>query len=153
MSSFSNRWRNPMETKSSWGFLASDPPKLHTSACDLAAALLWGHKVDSWAYKLLLHGFVDKDELLSWIKFPFPTLQFYNCLNHINWYLIVSEYNPNIHIKWCLIYYLGNPYHSTYITFFTSKVIFYFYSPSHPHNLDWWSQEGAESGNAPKAGW
>lgn len=74
-----------------------------------------------------LHGFVETDKLLPWIDFSPPVLQLDNCLNHISWYFITPEHNPNIHTKWCLIYYLCNPIFSLTSEFLTFHLSFHFY--------------------------
>jgi len=43
--------------------------------------------------------------------FPLVVLQFDNCLDYTNWYLIVPKHIPDIHTKWCLVYYLCNSFH------------------------------------------
>ena len=45
------------------------------------------------------------------LTFSLLVVQFDNCLDYTNWYLIVSEHIPDIHTKWCLVYYLCNSFH------------------------------------------
>ena len=89
----------------------------------------------------LLHGFVETDKLLPWFDFSLPVLQLNNCLNHINWYFITPDHNPNIHTKWGLIYYLCNPIFSPtsefltfHLSFHSHQKLLYFLPPTHPES-------------------